>query len=130
METRVLRHGSRLRVFARFIKQRIGLYDSLFLTLYLTPCSGAAARVRQLAVRTNLHLCPHHRGHRGAGGGGGGGGGGGDRQGSVLGQEGGAPRTFAVAGKGPHYFFIKAPNSAFTLEKDTIYAKRAIKHYK
>ena len=56
------------------------------MTLYLTACSGAAARVRQLAVRPNLHLCPHHRGHRGAGGGGGGGGG--DRQGSVLGQEG------------------------------------------
>ena len=31
VETRVLRHGSRLRVSARLIKQRIGLYYSLFM---------------------------------------------------------------------------------------------------
>ena len=41
-------------------------------------------------------------------------------QAGVSVRTGGGSRTFAVAGKGPHYFFIKAPNSAFTLEKDTI----------
>ena len=66
------------------------------MTLYLTPaCSGAAAGVRQLAVRANLHLRPHHRGHRGAAAGGG------DRQGSVLGQEMGAHELSQCLEKAP-----------------------------
>ena len=70
VETRVLRHGSRLRVFARLIKQRIGLYYSLFMTLYLSNLQrggGESTAARGADQPSPLSSPPRTPGSRGRG---------------------------------------------------------------